>query len=237
MGETYVLVHGLFHGGWCWAKVARYLQNLGHQVFTPTQTGLGERRHLLSPDIGLSTFIQDLINVIVYRELQQVVLVGHSFGGMAAAGAADALPGRIRRLVYLDGAIPEPDQPFSIQLPEGTLQERLKQARKIDGTICMMPPEPGLLGVTEPEDIQWLKRRMTPHPMKTLLDPIHLRRKPEDGPPCTFIHCTQPQYPPAVYSSRKARQFRGWRYREVKMNHDCIINRPQLVAKLLAESL
>ncbi|WP_444907470.1 alpha/beta fold hydrolase [Microbulbifer sp. SSSA008] len=236
MGKTYVLVHGLFHGGWCWSRVAHLLQRNGHRVFTPTHSGLGERKHLLSPSVGLDTFIQDLINTILWEELQQVTLVGHSFGGMAATGAADALPERVHRLIYLDGAVPEPGRPFSSQLPSGIEEQRLKQAQNIDGTLCIMPPPPEDLGITHPDDIRWLNRRMTPHPIKTLLDPIYLQRPPEQGPPCTFIHCTQPEYPPAIYSSRKAKRISGWLYREVAINHDCIINKAEIVAKLLEES-
>ncbi|AWF82429.1 alpha/beta hydrolase [Microbulbifer sp. A4B17] len=236
MGKIYVLVHGLFHGGWCWSRVAHILRGNGHRVFTPTHSGLGERKHLLSPSIGLDTFIEDLINMILWEELQQVTLVGHSFGGMAATGAADALPERIHRLIYLDGAVPESGRPFSSQLPSGIEEQRLKQAQNINGTLCILPPPPEALGITQPNDIHWLKRRMTPHPIKTLLDPIHLQRSPEQGPPCTFIHCTQPEYPPAIYSSHRAKQIPGWLYREVEINHDCIINKPEMVAKLLEES-
>src|SRR6202163_696893 len=100
--QTFVLVHGAWHGGWCWSRVADRLRAAGHQVFTPTQTGLGERRHLLSQDITLDTFIKDIVNVIEAEELSNVILVGHSFGGWAITGRANAMPDKVRHLVYLD---------------------------------------------------------------------------------------------------------------------------------------
>src|ERR1700729_4499027 len=96
--QTFVLVHGAWHGGWCWSRVADRLRSAGHRVFTPTQTGLGERKHLLSKDITLDIFTKDIANVIEAEELNNIVLVGHSFGGLAISGVADAMPERIRHL-------------------------------------------------------------------------------------------------------------------------------------------
>ena len=103
--KTFVLVHGAFHGGWCWRDVAQSLRAAGHTVFTPTQTGLGERRHLLSRDITLDTFVLDVVNVIESEELGDVILVGHSFGGITITAVADRLPERLRHLVYLDAGV------------------------------------------------------------------------------------------------------------------------------------
>ena len=103
---TFVLVHGAWHGGWCWKKVAPLLRSAGHEVYTPTLTGLGERDHLLTRDIGLDTHIQDIVNVLEYEELTQVVLVGHSYGGMVVTGVAERAHERLRQLVYLDAATP-----------------------------------------------------------------------------------------------------------------------------------
>src|SRR5947208_2776826 len=106
-GKTYVLLHGAFHGAWCWRDVADRLRAAGHRVTTPTQTGLGERRHLLSAQITLDTFVEDLVEHLESEELEAAILVGHSFGGNAISGAADRVPGRIRHLVYLDAMILE----------------------------------------------------------------------------------------------------------------------------------
>src|ERR1700720_1352150 len=105
--QTFVLVHGAWHGGWCWSRVADRLRAAGHQVFTPTQTGLGERKPLLSKDITLDTFTRDIVNVIEAEELSNVILVGHSFGGHAISGVAGAMPEKISHLVYLDSLMVE----------------------------------------------------------------------------------------------------------------------------------
>src|SRR5881409_3342030 len=99
---TFVLVHGGFHGGWCWKRVTPLLRAAGHEVYTPTLTGLGERAHLLTRDVGLATHVQDVINVLTYEELTDLLLVGHSYGGMVITGVAERLPARVRQLVYLD---------------------------------------------------------------------------------------------------------------------------------------
>src|SRR5436309_5946121 len=104
-GKTFVLVHGAWHGGWCWAKIAATLRSRGHTVLTPTQTGLGERSHLLSKSITMDTFVEDIVNVLKFEDLKDVTLVGHSFGGPPITGAADRVPERIRQLIYLDAAM------------------------------------------------------------------------------------------------------------------------------------
>ena len=111
MAATFVLVHGAWHGGWCWIKVARLLRDATHTVYTPTLTGLGERAHLATPDVDLETHIQDVVAVIESEELRNVVLVGHSYGGMVISGVAARVPNRIGRLVYLDAFIAETGRP------------------------------------------------------------------------------------------------------------------------------
>ncbi|WP_226645741.1 alpha/beta hydrolase [Microbulbifer variabilis] len=233
--NTYLLVHGLFLGGWCWAPVAKLLIAGGHRVFTPTQTGLGERHHLLSPSIGMDTFIQDLVNVIEFEELEQVILVGHSFGGMAAAGTADTLPERIRHLVYLDGAIPKPGHAFIEQLPENIREKRLAEAKEICGTRCFLPMDPAQLGIRDQEILNWLRRHMTPHPVKTYLDPIQMKLPPEQGPACTYIRCTKPHYSPSNKSGERAKKNPGWHYREIDVSHGCIFLTPHKIARLLED--
>src|SRR4051812_30047626 len=103
---TFVLVHGAWHGGWCYDEVAKRLRSEGYDVYTPTLTGLGERSHLLSPEINLDTHIQDVLNVIRWQDLETIVLCGHSYGGMVVTGVADVVPDRIASLVYLDAYVP-----------------------------------------------------------------------------------------------------------------------------------
>jgi len=147
--QTFVLVHGAWHGGWCWSRVADRLRGAGHQVFTPTQTGLGERKHLLSKDITLDIFTRDIANVI---------LVGHSFGGLAISGVADAMPDRIRHLVYLDSLMVEGGKrPFD-SLPPDVVAARLKAAEESSGGLSLPAPPPSAFGISDARDTEWVKR-------------------------------------------------------------------------------
>src|SRR5271157_4298241 len=104
---AFVLVHGAWHGSWCWKRVRRLLQAKGHDVFTPTLTGVADRSHLMSREVNLETHILDVVNLIRWEELSDIVLCGHSYGGAVVTGAADRVPDRIRSLVYLDAFVPE----------------------------------------------------------------------------------------------------------------------------------
>ena len=124
--HTFVLVHGIWHGGWCWDEVAEILRGRGHRVTAPTQTGLGERSHLLSKDITLTTFVDDIVNHLTWNELENVILVGHSFGGAVIIGAADRARDRLDRLIFLDGAIMKNGETWFGLLPKEMADDRLK---------------------------------------------------------------------------------------------------------------
>ncbi|MGJ7530595.1 alpha/beta fold hydrolase [Variovorax sp. GB1P17] len=170
--KTYVLVHGGFHGGWCWREVARRLRAEGHAVFTPTQTGMGEREHLLTPETGIATFVDDIVRVIECEELSDIILVGHSFGGLTTSGAADRMSDRIRHAVYLDALVPEPGESVFGQFPKELVAERMKLTFEHRGVRCFRPFAPEAFGVTNPVDAAWLRRRLTPHPVKTYIDAL-----------------------------------------------------------------
>ena len=128
-----MLVHGAWHGGWCWSKVATILRGRGHAVVTPTQTGLGERAHLLSRSIDLDVFVTDIANVLAYEDLDDVVLVGHSFGGNAISGVADRMRGRIRGHVYLDAVILENGESAFGRMPADVVASRTRAAEESSG--------------------------------------------------------------------------------------------------------
>jgi pimeloyl-ACP methyl ester carboxylesterase len=233
-GTTYVLVHGAWHGGWCWNAVARILRADGHQVFTPTLTGLGERMHLLSKDIDLGVFIQDVVNVLEYEDLTNVVLVGHSFGGLPITGAADRVPQRIRQLVFLDAVVLEHGQTAFSRLAPEIVARRIAQSIETSGGLSIPVPPASAFGVFEPAQVALLQRNCTPHPLKTFDDAMVLRGPVGGEIPKVYIQCTDPVYEPMQASRHFVRAQEGWAWDEIKTGHDAMISAPEaLAAKLL----
>jgi pimeloyl-ACP methyl ester carboxylesterase len=163
---TFVLVHGAWHGGWCWKKVTPLLQAAGHELLTPTLTGLGERVHPLGPHVDLSTHVQDIAAVLEYEDLHNVVLVGHSYGGMVIAGAAERARGRLAHLVYLDAFLPEAGKALKDYAPLPPTRE--------DGWRVPPPGPPSASGVTDERDVAWMTPRLGDHPHKTFTQPAQL---------------------------------------------------------------
>jgi pimeloyl-ACP methyl ester carboxylesterase len=173
---TYVLVPGGGHGGWCYQSVAQMLRNKGHFVYTPTLTGLGERFHLLRPDVGLDVHIRDVAALMVFENLYDVILVGHGYGGMVITGAADCQLARVGHLVYLDGAVPVHDQSLA-DVAAGPIAALRRDVETINGVELCLFPTADLLpywGVTDPAVLEWMMTRLTPHPWKSFLDPLKL---------------------------------------------------------------
>ncbi|MGH3319152.1 MAG: alpha/beta fold hydrolase [Streptosporangiaceae bacterium] len=233
---TFVLVHGGFHGGWCWRRVADRMRAAGHRVFTPTLTGLGERAHLLDERVGVETFVADVVGVLEAEELTDVVLVGHSHGGMSITGAADRVPDRIRRLVYLDALIVEDGHTGFDEIPPGVVAERIDQAKEFSGGVAMPPFSPDAFAVTDPADSAWLRRRLTPHPVRSYRDTVALRHPVGNGLPCTYIACTHPFYPPLESSRRWARARSDWEWREIGTGHDAMIIAPEMLTQTLIDT-
>jgi pimeloyl-ACP methyl ester carboxylesterase len=230
--KTYVLVHGGWHGGWCWTRVAEPLRASGHRVFTPTQTGLGERSHLVSPAITLEVFIQDVVNVLEWEDLTDVILVGHSFGGVSITGTADRVPWRIRHLVYLDAVVLEDGQNRYSALPAGVAETRRKLAQESSGGVLLPPVEPADLGVTDPADAAWVKAKMTAHPMRTFEDTLHLTRPVGAGLPVTYV-ATTPYFELAAPYRLFARKQPGWGYVEIAGGHDAMVTSPNALVEVL----
>lgn len=227
-----VLLHGAWHGGWCWRATAEMLRARGHRVTTPTQTGLGERRHLLSREITLETFARDLIEHLAYEDLSGAVLVGHSFGGNAISVAAERVPERVRRLVYLDSLVLGPgESPFS-RLPDEVVESRRAAAMAHDGGLSIPCPPAESFGVVEPAQAEWLTRMMTPHPLGVFDSPIPLTGAPGAGFDPVYVVCTEPVYGPLV-SSRERVRAAGWRVTELPAGHDAMVTAPEALADLV----
>jgi pimeloyl-ACP methyl ester carboxylesterase len=231
-GRDFVLVHGAFHGGWSWNAVAEILRSRGNRVFTPTFTGLGERAHLMSPDISLDTFIQDVAAVIACEELRGVVLVGHSFGGYVVSSVADQIADRIGSLVYLDAPMGTSGRSVLDEAPADVRKARLDAAIDLRGTQAITPPSSTAFGLSDADQVAWVNRRMTPMPLRAYNTPLVLSGAPGGNLPKRFIRCTTPALPNIEPSARFARE-RGWRYEELATGHDAMVSMPQAVAELL----
>ena len=236
--KSFVLAHGSWHGGWCWRRVADRLRGLGHTVFTPSYTGMGDRAHLLNRDITIDTFVQDLIAVIETEDLAEVILVGHSFGGIPISGVADRIPEKIARLVYLDAIVVENgESAFSIYPPED-VEARVKAAQAADGELAVPTPKslPSAWGFKPgTEDYDWVLRRLTPHPLGAYTTALRLRNPVGNGLPRTYVRLTRPLNPVIDSSSVRVRSWPGWNWIELAAPHDAMITDPDEIARLLAE--
>ncbi len=230
---TYVLVHGGGHGGWCYQKVARLLRDAGHDVYTPTLTGLGERSHLLNADIDLNTHITDVVAVMKYEGLTDVVLVGHSYGGMVITGVADRAGDRIGNLVYLDAAHPANGQ--SLHDVAGEMMQMARDMGEVvDGIELVLQPFPGMgefYGVTDADDLAWMDDKLTAHPWACFGQKLTFDEAAVRSIPRTNINCTGAlaQSTPEA----RARQLDGENNWEVDTGHDLMITEPAVVAELL----
>ncbi len=231
--KTFVLVHGVWHGGWCWSRVVDILRARGHRVTAPTQTGLGERSHLLSADITLETFVTDIVRHIECEDLKDVVLVGHSFGGAPVTGVADRLADRLASLIYLDGIMLKSGETWFSLLPPDLAADRAALAEKTSGGVSLPPAPAEAFGVTRPEDRTFLESRLTPHPFATFTTSLDLKgSKVGNGLPASYVCCTAPSYGPANVSLEKAHDF-GWPVTEIATGHDAMVTEPQATAELL----
>ena len=230
--RTFVLVHGGFHGGWCWRDVAALLRSHGHTVHTPTQTGLGERAHLLSKSITLDTFVDDIANVLKWEDLDNVVLVGHSFGGITITGVADRMPERLRQLVYLDALILQNGQSGFGGLTNEVVAARMKAA-EASGGVSVAPLPASLFGVRDPAQQKWVDAHVTPHPLGTYTSPLKLANdKVTNGVPAVYVHCIEPVFA-SITPSRDWAAANGTQIVTIQAGHDAMVTAPQLLTELL----
>jgi len=231
--KTFVLLHGAWHGGWCWERVAGQLRARGHRVTTPTQTGLGERAHLMSPDIDLGVFTADLVNHLLWEGLTNVVLVGHSFGGNAISGAAEEVPGRIARLIYLDALVPVSGRTPFDAYPARVATQRIRLAEQTSGGLSIPPPPATAFGVTDAADAAWLEARLTPHPLNTFTTSQTFRGEPGNGLPVQYIMCNDPIYLDPLVDIRARLKSLGWPVTEIATGHDAMVTAPGALVDLL----
>lgn len=231
---TFVLVHGAFEAGWYWRPVAKILRAAGHDVFTPSLTGLGERKHLMSLAVDLETHIADVLGVMKAEELEDIVLVGHSYGGMVIAGAADRADGRVGTLVYLDAFVPKDGESvFDIVLPER--RTALESAAREHGDGWRIPPPPASdWGVTDPALQNWLDSLSAAHPLATMTQSIRLT-----GTRVARRHyVVAAQYDPSPFQ-RYAAEFDsapGWTVHSIDEGHMLPVTAPDEVCQILVKA-
>jgi len=229
---TFVLVHGAWHGGWCWRHVLRRLRAAGHEAHAPTLTGLGERAHLARPDTDLDTHIQDIIGLIEAEELHDVVLVGHSYAGMVITGVADRMPERMRRLVYFDAFIPVDGKSLVDYVPAERAAHQ-KSEGEATGSIGPMPT--AALGVTQADDIAWVERRQVRQPWHTMSQPLSLKNETALAKlPKAFVNCHSATHTFDQFAA-SVRNDPDWLYRELHTGHDAMIIDPEATARVLLE--
>jgi len=219
---TYVLVHGAFAGGWIWRAVRSYLRSAGHEVQTPTLTGLGERVHLFSESVDLETHICDIVNVLVYEDLHHVILVGASYGGMVITGVADRVSERLAHLYYVDAFIPRDGESMLDLCPEDYRTSLLARV-----------PPGGLVVPAGDQPVPEVGARLTGHPVKTLTQPFRPRNTRRPAIPQTFLRCTDPLHPGLAISAARARSEDGWHYCELATKHSAYVYAPRELADLL----
>jgi pimeloyl-ACP methyl ester carboxylesterase len=233
--STYVLVHGAWRGSWIWKRVRRLLQAQGHEVFTPTHTGVADRSHLSSPNVNLDTHITDVANLLRWEELSDVILCGHSYGGCVASGVADRVPERIGALVYLDAFVLENGQCLNDMIPPEVRRERLDQANEV-GEGWKLPPIPAEEFNVNPSDRDWVNRQSTMQSLACFEQPLHLTGAINQIKNVTYIWASGWSPSPFPQFYEKA-QTKGWRTIAIDCGHDVMLDRPeQLARELLAVS-
>ena len=232
---TFVLVHGAWHGSWCWKRVRKALQAQGHDVFTPTLTGVGERSHLLSPHVNLETHILDVENLLRWEDLSDVVLCGHSYGGCVIGGVADRVPERIRTLVYLDAFVLESNENLVQHIPEAE-HKHMVDAAQSGGDGWKVSPIPAEVFNVNAADCEWVNRQCTVQGLSTFEQRIPLSGRARTIANVTYVLATGfvdgSPFPP-FYEKAKAR---GWKTTTVPCGHDVMLDLPDELTRILLDA-
>ena len=225
---TFVVAHGAWSSGWAWKKMRPLLRAAGHEIFTPSYTGLGERSHQSSPEVTLETHIQDVANVLFYEDLTDVVLIGHSYGGMVATGVADRVSERIRKVIYLDAFVPRNGQSVRDLAPGSRVSEMT--AETADNWLVEPNPPPV---DTEPADLEWVTPRRHSQPRKTFEQPVKLTGA-FDRLPRAFIYCLKANEDDTFGQfAARAKADAAWQYEEIDATHNPHITAPHALLDIL----
>ena len=230
--STFVLVHGAWHGGWCYKRVAQLLRKAGHEVYTPTLTGLGERAHLMSRAVNLDTHIQDIVNVIRWEELSDVVLCGHSYGGMVVTGVADQIPDKLKALVYLDAFVPSNGGAL-MDFVEPAMQAGLRDDARQNGDGYLVTPITAEFFQVNAKDAAWVDRMCVKHPLACFEQKIALtgafatvRRK-------SYVFAASWESSPFATFAEHLKEEPDWRVVSLPSGHDLMLDLPRETAETL----
>ena len=229
---TFVLVHGAWGGSWCWKRVRKALQAQGQEVFTPTLTGVGERSHLLSSQTNLDTHIDDIVNLIRWEELSDVVLCGHSYGGCVVSGVADRISDRIGKLVYLDAFVLHDGESLHSSLPPDQRNRQIELARQ-HGEGWKVPPIPAEVFGVNANDLEWVNRQCTVQSLATFQQAITLKGSAATIP-TTFILANGWNGSPFPLFGERAKA-KGWTTLSIPCGHDVMLDRPEELTRTLLE--
>jgi pimeloyl-ACP methyl ester carboxylesterase len=231
-GKTFVLVHGAWHGGWCWRRVTDILEKRGHKVFTPTLTGLGERSHLMNRGITLATHITDVVNLMTYERLSDVVLCGHSYAGFVISGAAEEMERAISSIVFLDAFMPENGQ-SCVEINRPGVKEAVA-ALADKGEIKIPGRAAEAFGVKE-KDRAWVDSLTGPQPLATFTDKIALTGARDRIAKKAYIRAKGYDNPAFDSALARVKADKSWRTYELASGHDVMVDMPERLAEILLE--
>ena len=232
----FLLVHGAWHGSWVWKKVAESLLEKGFKVSCPTLTGLGERKHLMSKNITIDTFITDVENHILYNDIKNIILVGHSFSGNVISGLAEKYKDRIKQLIYFDSMVVKGGQtPFDITNSEIT-KERIKLAEEFDNGVSIPPPSPEKFGIKDFKLTKLLEEKLTPTPLSAFQSKLNIKNEIGNGIPLCYVRCIKPLYE-ALHSSRENAKELRWPTYDLQSGHDAMLSHPHETINLFFKIL
>ena len=228
----FLLIHGAWHGGWVWNEISEILRYQRYSVSTPTLTGLGEKKHLLSSKITIETFIEDVVNHIIFENLNNIILVGHSFAGSVISGVADRLKDRIQKLIYFDAVVLKNGQkPFDIA-PKELVKQRIELAKRFGNGISIPAPSADAFGVFDVKKSLLLEEKLTPHPLSTYQSKLTIKNEIGNGIPLFYIFCNNPVYK-SLESSREVVRNLKWPIFELNAGHDAMLTHPKETLNLL----
>jgi pimeloyl-ACP methyl ester carboxylesterase len=232
--STFVLIHGAWHGAWCWKHVRKTLAAQGHEVFAPTLTGLADRVHTLNPSVSWSTHLTDILNLFQWEQLDDVVLVGHSYGGALIRMVADRIPQKIRSLVFVDAFVPDNGRSLNSYATE--FAEQFRTLARDHGDGWKIPPVPPEVFNVNPADHALYHANVTPHPLASFEDPFEVAHPTISVAKIAYVYASD--FPGSPFTDfRQTAVAKGWCVLDLKGGHDLMLDQPEALTQILLEAI